>query len=105
MRSAPDRVVLDAALLKSGRRCEVVVRPQRNDKDVGVVRARVRRHMPFLRIDRDHAFLPELDSLLGDVLVVQQDVRCRLPAEQDVKLREPEAERVVLVDERRADFI
>ena len=86
-----DRVVLDAALFEAGRGCEVVVRPQSDDEDVGVVRGCVCRHLPFLRVDRDHPLLSELDSLFGDVAVVQPDVRCRLPAEQDVQLRESEA--------------
>ena len=99
-----DRVVLDAALFESGRGCEVVVRPQRDDEDVGVVGGCVCRHLPFLRVDRDHPLLSELDSLLGDVAVVQQDVRSRFPAEQDVQLREPEGKRVVLVEKRDADL-
>jgi hypothetical protein len=93
MRSAPrDRVVLDPALFESGSCCKVVVRAQRDDEDVGVVRGCVRRHLSFLRVDRDHTFLAELDFLAGDVAVVQQDVRGRLPAEQDVQLRESETE-------------
>jgi hypothetical protein len=36
---------------------------------------------------------------------VQQDVRCRFPAEQDVQLREPEGERAVPVEERDADLV
>ena len=99
-----DRVVLDAALFEAGRGREVVIRPQRDDEDVGVVRGCVRRHLPLLRVDRDHPLLSELDSLFGDVAVVQQDVRSRLPAEQDVQLREPEAKGVVLVEKRDADL-
>src|SRR5436305_10854959 len=37
--------------------------------------------------------------------VGHQYVRCGLAAEQDVQLREPEAERVVLVDERHANVV
>jgi len=59
----------------------------------------------FLGVDRRHAFLPELDSLFGDIAVLHQSVRCGLAAEQDVQLREPKAERVVLVDERHADVV
>ena len=99
-----NRVVLDADLFEAGRGREVVIRPQRDDEDVGVVRGCVRRHLPFLRVDRDHPLLSELDSLFGDVAVVQQDVRCRLPAEQDVQLRESEAKGVVLVEKRDADL-
>lgn len=101
---ARDRVELAAALFESGRGCEVVIRSQRDDEDVGFVRGCVCRHLPFLRVDRDHPLLSELDSLFGDVAVVQQDVRCRLPAEQDVQLREPEAEGVVLVEKRDTDL-
>ena len=37
--------------------------------------------------------------------VRHQYVRCGLAAEQDVQLREPEAERVALVDERHANVV
>ena len=100
-----DRVVLEAALLESWRGREVVVGPQRDDEDVGVVRALVGRHPSFLRVDRRHALLAELDSLFGDVAVGEQDVRRRLPTEQDVQLRESEAERVISVDKRDANLV
>ena len=99
-----DRVVLDTALFEAGRGREVVIRPQRDDEDVSVVRGCVCRHLPFLRVDRDHPLLSELDSLFGDVAVLQQDVRSRFPAGQDVQLREPEGKRVVLVKKRDADL-
>jgi len=98
-----DRVVLDAALCEAGGRGEVVVRSERNDEDVGLVRGRVRRHSPLLRVDRVHPLAAELDAFLGDVLEAQLDLGRGLSAEQDVQLGEPEGERLILVDERRTD--
>ena len=58
-----DRVVLGPALLESGRGREVVFRPQGDGEDVGVVGTAVGLDSSFLRVDRRHAFLSELDSL------------------------------------------
>ena len=100
-----DRVVLGPALLESGRGREVVFRPQSDGQDVGVVGTVVGRHSSFLRVDRRHPFLPELDSFLGNVAVAHQHVGCGLAAKQNVQLREAEAERVVPVDERHANVV
>ena len=97
-----DRVVLDAALFEPRRGREVVRRSERDDEDVGVVGARVRHHVPRLRVDRDHALPAELDAHLGDLCVGQEHVRLRLAAEENVELREPEGERVVPLDQRGA---
>jgi hypothetical protein len=68
---ARDGVVLDAALRESGCGCEVVVCSERDDEDVGVVRTVVGRHPSRLRVDLGHTFLAKLDSVLGDLAVVQ----------------------------------
>jgi hypothetical protein len=102
---ARERVVLEATLLKTGRGREVIVRPQRDDKNVGVVGRLVGRDAPRLRIDRRHALAPELDPLLRDLAVIEQHVGRGLAAEQDVQLRVPEHESRILVDERYADLV
>ena len=100
-----DRVELQATLLESGGRREVIVGPERDGEDVGVVRTAVRRHPSPLRVDRRDPLLAKLDAHFGDVAVVQLYLGCGLAAEQNVQLREPEAERIVLVDERDADIL
>ena len=99
------RVVLEAALLESWGGRDVVVGPERDCQDVCVVRALVGRHPSFLRLDRRHTFLAELDSLFGDVPVGEEDVGLRFPTEQDVQLRESEAERVISVEKRDANVV
>jgi phytoene/squalene synthetase len=47
----------------------------------------------------------KLDAVLRDVAVGEQDLGRGFAAEQDVELRETEAERVVLVDERDANLV
>lgn len=68
---ARDGVVLDAALCESGCGGEVVVCSERNDEHVCVVRTVVGRYPSRLRVDLRHTFLAELDSVLGDIAVVQ----------------------------------
>src|SRR5262249_55758199 len=87
-----DRVVLHPSVGESGRGRIVVVRSERDDEDVGVVGASVRRYVTALGIDRRDTLAAELDSLVSNVVVPQPDVRGRLPAEQYVELREAEAE-------------
>jgi hypothetical protein len=100
-----DGIELETALRKAWHRRHVVVGAQCNREHVRVVRAFARRHAPRLRIDRRHPLLAELDAVFGDVAVGEQHVGGRFPAEQDVELREPEAERVVLVDERDTHLV
>jgi hypothetical protein len=100
-----DRVILKAALLESWGCPDVVVGAERDCQDVCVVRALVGRHSSFLRLDRRHAFLAELDSRFGDLLVGEEDVGLRFPTEQDVQLRESEAERVISVEKRDANVV
>jgi len=62
-------------------------------------------HPSVLRVYRGHEFLTELDALLGDVAVMQPCLCGGPSAEHDVQLREPEDERVVLIDERDVDLV
>ena len=102
---AGDRVVLEPALREAGDRVEVVLRAERDDEDVGVVRALVGRDVTGGGVDRSDPLLPELDARLHEVPVLQLHGRRLGLAEEDVELREPERERVVLVDQRDANLV
>ena len=95
-----DRVVLEASCREARGRGDVVFGAERDDEDVGVVRAAVGRHVPSGGVDRRDPLLAELDARLGERAVRDADVRGVGAIEQDVELREAEGEAVVLVDQR-----
>ena len=88
---AGDRVVLEPALREARRRGDVVLGAERDDEDVGVVRASVGRHVAGGRVDRGDALLAELDARLRELAVRDPDVGRIRAAEEDVELREAEA--------------
>ena len=100
-----ERVILEPALAESRRRRDVVVGSQRDREEVAVVPASVGDHAPPQWIDPPDRLLAELDPLFGEVAVMQQRVVRRLPAEQNVQLRESEVERLVLVYESDANRV
>ncbi len=102
---ALERVELVARLGQAGRCAEVVVGSQRDDQDVGLVRARVGRDAPRLGIDRGDRLPQQADTRLDEVAIRQPDGLGRLAAEHDVELRVPEDEAVGLVDQRHVDLV
>ena len=100
-----DRVVLEATLREARSRGDVVVGTERDDEDVRVVRACVGRHVASRRIDRGYALLAELDARLRESAVGDPHLRGISATEEDVELREPEGEGVVLVDQRDAKLV
>jgi hypothetical protein len=72
--------VLVAVLLDAWCDRDVVVRTHRHDQEVRVVGADVGLHPPGHRVDADHRFLPELDTVLRDVAVRRQHIVDRLAA-------------------------
>ena len=97
-------VELVAALGEPGRRVQVVVGAERDDQDVGLVRAGVRRHAPRFRVDRRDRLLQETHP--GLTMSRRAAARPRASAaEHHVELREAEDERVALVDQGELDVV
>jgi hypothetical protein len=69
-----ERVVLVATLPQAGRGREVVVGSHRHDDEVRIVVAGVGRDPPRNGVDARHGLLPELDTVLHDIAVVQPDI-------------------------------
>jgi hypothetical protein len=102
---ARHRIELVAAGDESRGRVDVVIGPQRDDQDVGLVPVEIRHHLPPGGIDRGDGFLTEPDVRLREVAVVQPNGIGRLLAEHHVELREAEHERVGPIDQRDVDLI
>ena len=102
---ARDRVELVAGFDEARGRVEVVVGPQRDDQDVGLVAVEIRHHLPPGGIDRGDGFLTEPDVRPREVAVEQANGLGRPLAEHHIELRETEHERIGPVDQRDVDLI
>ena len=88
-----------------GGRVEVVVRAERDDEDVRLVDARVRRHRPRLRIDRRDRLAQEPNARLREARIGQSHGVGLDASEHHVELRVAEHERVGPVDQRDAGVV
>jgi hypothetical protein len=102
---ATERVVLEPALDEARRGAHVVVGAEGDDEEVRLVRAGIGGDPPGRGVDAGDGLTPELDAVLGDVLVGQAHSVRRLPAEHDLQLGEAEEERITAVDQRDADGV
>ena len=105
MRRTGDRV--EFILAQHHARCSghVVVGPERDDEDIGLVHAFVGRHALGCRIDGSHRFAQQFYAGLGEVRIGMPDRRLSRPPEQQIELGETEDEAVGLVDEGDLDAV
>jgi hypothetical protein len=85
-----ERVELVSTVCEAGGCVEVVVGPDCNDEEVGLVDALIGGRAPPLRIDRDDRLLKKPHARLLDVRIREPSLRERPSAEHHVELGIPE---------------